>query len=65
MDQQQRRIIEGHEPMPVNAGREWTLADDAQLVADYDGGLWHVPALAAKYGRTEAGVRARLMRLWR
>lgn len=54
---QQRRA-----PAPANAGKPWTEADDAALIAGFD--LGHdLKKLAEDLGRTRFGVDQRLIKL--
>lgn len=44
---------------PANAGKPWSREDDALLLAGFSAGH-DIEALAAKHGRSRAGIEARL-----
>ena len=48
--------------LPENAGRSWSDAEDKELLAIFDAGT-PVKEIAAKHGRTQRAIAARLVRL--
>lgn len=54
-----RRRNRSRDTLPANAGKPWTEAEDAQLLARFDRGL-AVTELAREHERTAAGIQARL-----
>ena len=50
--------------LPGNAGRSWKDEEDKELLATFDAGT-PVKAIAAKHGRTQGAIAARLVRLGR
>lgn len=50
--------------LPGNAGRSWSDEEDKELLAIFDSGT-PVKCIAAKHGRTQGAIAARLVRLGR
>ena len=50
--------------LPGNAGRSWSDEEDKELLALFDSGA-PVKGIAAKHGRTQGAIAARLVRLGR
>ena len=50
--------------LPGNAGRSWSETEDKELLAIFDTGT-PVKEIAAKHGRTQGAIAARLVRLGR
>lgn len=50
--------------LPSNAGRSWPESEDKELLASFDAGS-PVKEIAAKHGRTQGAITARLVRLGR
>jgi hypothetical protein len=57
----QRHRAERRARLPPNVGKPWSAAHDALLLAGFDAGLTP-DELAARVGRTRAGIRSRLVR---
>jgi len=50
--------------LPANTGQPWTEEEDRRLLASFDAGRG-LPELAGAHSRTQAGVRARLVKYGR
>jgi hypothetical protein len=48
--------------LPKNSGRAWSEAEDQELLAIFDIGI-PIKEIAAKHGRTQGAIAARLIRL--
>lgn len=49
-------------PLPGNAGRSWSEAEDKELLTNFDAGVL-VKELAVKHGRTQGAIASRLVHL--
>ena len=58
---EQRRDKSG-KPLPENAGKPWTAADEAELCRMFDAGSTK-QELCARFGRSSVAIAARLVRL--
>lgn len=54
--------VERDNSLPTNAGRSWCDLEDTELLAIFDAGT-PVSEIAAKHGRTEGAIAARLIHL--
>lgn len=58
------RRAERNSSLPGNAGRSWQETEDKDLLASFDAGV-PIKEIAAKHGRTQGAIAARLVRLGR
>jgi hypothetical protein len=58
------RRADRNKSLPSNAGRSWSDEEDQGLLATFDDGT-SVKEIAAKHGRTQGAIAARLVRLGR
>jgi hypothetical protein len=49
------------EPLPGNAGKAWSEAEDSELLGAFDAG-GSIKEIAAKHGRTKGAITSRLIR---
>lgn len=55
---------ETHRATPINAGAKWTPQEETSLLQAFDDGM-SIQELSKKHGRSEGGIRSRLVKLGR